>query len=298
MNTQKMLSLEQVVAFHHDLFVKDQVRSFVQLLGTFSSAKQVIDMGGGCGFFARSLAAATNFKIKVVDMDPASVQACRDAGIGATQGDATEPQIVGDEEIVTFNLVLHHLVADTELGTLALQRRALAAWVPHAKAVFVNEYIYDSFVGNLSGWLIYQITKSVLLSAIGRAISKLVPSLKANTFGVGVRFRSHHEWCKVFESAGFTVKRCVFGEDETVSLARRVLFIRKIRRDSFLLIPNPHASEREFVRAVCAPCESFDPESPRSIAGAVRRFVTGHDEIASHFYSAPQFVTRLLACAS
>lgn len=58
------------------------------------------------------------------------------------------------------------------------------------------------------------------------------------------------------------------------------------------------ASERDFVRDVCRPRESFDPESPRSIARAVRRFVTGGDEMASHFYSAAQFVDEVLSCAS
>ena len=39
--------------------------------------------------------------------------------------------------------------------------------------------------------------------------SIVVPSLKANTFGVGVRFRAHGEWLRVFESAGYDVKSSV-----------------------------------------------------------------------------------------
>lgn len=37
------------------------------------------------------------------------------------------------------------------------------------------------------------------------------------------------------------------------------------------------ASERDFVRDVCAPAETFDPQSPVSIARAIRRFL-GHPE--------------------
>jgi glycosyltransferase involved in cell wall biosynthesis len=58
------------------------------------------------------------------------------------------------------------------------------------------------------------------------------------------------------------------------------------------------AAERDFVRDVCAPRETFDPESPRSIARAVRRFITGRDDVTHDFYSAHEFVSRLLSCAS
>lgn len=237
MEMQKTLSAEQVEAFYHDEFVTDQIRHFVQLLSGSPLQGRVVDMGGGCGFFARRLAELTDHDVKVIDMDPASVMACRAAGLDAVEGDALNPQFAGNEEIVTFNLILHHLVAQSEPDTLALQKRALAVWRPHAKAVFVNEYIYESMLGNLSGHLIYRITKSTLLSAVGRAVSKIVPSLKANTFGVGVRFRSHNEWRCIFEAVGYTVKDCVIGTNEPVSLPRRLLLIKSIRRDSFLLVP-------------------------------------------------------------
>jgi glycosyltransferase involved in cell wall biosynthesis len=54
------------------------------------------------------------------------------------------------------------------------------------------------------------------------------------------------------------------------------------------------AAERDFIRDVCSPAETFDPESPRSIANAVRRFIHGGDEMASQFFSPSEFVERLL----
>jgi hypothetical protein len=242
MNTQNTLSVAQIEAFYHDEFVKDQVGHFVKLFGAQSGGRHVTDMGGGCGFFAQSLVGQTDYAVKVIDMDPASIMACKNANIDAVQGDAIKPTISGNEDIVCFNLILHHLVADTEHDTTALQSNALAAWLPQAKAVFVNEYIYESYITNLSGWLIFQITKSSALSAIGSLVSKIIPSLKANTFGVGVRFRSHDEWQKIFNAIGFTVKQTVIGADEPVSLARRILFIKTIRRDSFMLVPSPLTS--------------------------------------------------------
>lgn len=234
---QKILSAEQIEAFHHDQFVEDQARHFVSLLGAQGGMKNVTDMGGGCGFFAKRLKSQADYKVKVVDMDTASVEACRNSGIEATQGDALNPKISGDEDIVSFNLILHHLVGGSVGDTLVLQTKALSVWIPHIQSVFVNEYIYESYLGNFSGWLIFKITKSPILSWFGRVVSMVVPSLKANTFGVGVRFRASQEWQRVFESAGYVVRSTIVGKHEYVSLPRRLLLIKDIRRDSFLLEP-------------------------------------------------------------
>ena len=75
------------------------------------------------------------------------------------------------------------------------------------------------------------------MSGLGRFVAKWSSSLKANTFGVGVRFRSHKELCKLFEALGFKVVGTKIGEEEFVSLPRRLLLIKNIRRDSFLLKP-------------------------------------------------------------
>ena len=83
--------------------------------------------------------------------------------------------------------------------------------------------------------MIYAITRSRPLSALAAAVSRWVPSLRANTFGVGVRFRARSEWVRVFESVGYRVLASVRGPEETVSAARRLLLIRSCRRDSFVL---------------------------------------------------------------
>lgn len=239
---QKTLSAGQIEAFYHDEFVEDQTRDFISMAGRdHPEGLRVTDVGGGCGFFALRLAHLTGYRVRVIDTDPASVDACRRAGLDAMRGDALDPAFVGDSDIVSFNLILHHLIGASERVTLELQRKALAAWRGHARAVFVNEYIYESWIGGLSGWLIFQVTSSRMLSRIARAIATVVPSLQANTFGVGVRFRSHREWVRVFAAAGYDVKAAVIGKQEAVSLPRRLLLIRSIRRDSFLLQPRTTA---------------------------------------------------------
>jgi len=215
----------------------------MSLLGTApSEASEVVDVGGGCGFFAQRLTALTGRRVLVMDTDAASIEACRRAGVEAMYGDALSPEVMGREGVVTFNQILHHLVGRSERVTQELQRQALRVWRQQVRAVFVNEYIYESYLGNFSGWFIFQITKSQLLSRVGRVVATFVPSLKANTFGVGVRFRAHREWLRLFESAGYEVKSSIRGTEEKVSPARRMLLIKHKRRDSFLLQPRSNGA--------------------------------------------------------
>lgn len=234
---QRTLSSEQIEAFYHDDFVNDQTRHFTEMAPNLAGSGLVVDVGGGCGFFARRLKQLTARPVRVIDMDPASVRACHEAGVQATRGDALAPVTAGDEEVASFNLILHHLVGDSEAETRTLQVRALNAWHGRAQALFVNEYIDESFIGRLSGSLIFRITKNRFLSVLGRVVAKVVPAFKANTFGVGVRFRSHDEWVELFSQAGFRVEDQRIGAAERVAPPLRVLFIRTIRRDSFLLRP-------------------------------------------------------------
>lgn len=239
-NSQKILSQDQISAFYHDNFVKTQVESFVKLLSFLEtlSLDNVVDIGGGCGYFAKALMDRINSKVSVLDSDIESINICKAGGIEAIKGDALNPTIIGDENIVCFNLILHHLIGKNDNETLKMQKHALSVWHSTIGAIFINEYIYESFlIKNFSGWFIYQITRNSILSKLGDYVAKFAPSLKANTFGTGVRFRSHEEWCKIFLSLGFVVVATTIGKQEYVSLPRRLLLIKNCRRDSFLLKP-------------------------------------------------------------
>ena len=233
---QKILNSEQISAFYHDEFVRQQVNHFKTI--ALSSGKDgdfVVDIGGGCGYFAGAIKRELNLFTRVIDMDPVSVDLALKLGVEAMVGNALQPDKNNDEGLVCFNLILHHLVASSESETLALQMQAISNWRESGVKVFVNEYIYESWFDDLSGWIIYQITKSKFLSNVGEIVSKVIPSLKANTFGVGVRFRSSTEWKKIFNNTGFMIEAELKGEEEFISLPRRLLLIKNIRRDSFLL---------------------------------------------------------------
>jgi hypothetical protein len=236
--TQVRLSAAQVAEFYHDQFVSDQVSDFTALVPANELATRVVvDVGGGCGFFAKALTESGQYAVRVVDTDAASIEACRQIGVPAVCENALEPSFAANDGAACFNLILHHLVGSSEKETVDLQCAALAVWRHKVRFVFVNEYIYESYVANLSGRLIYEITKSRTASAIGAVIARFVPAFRANTFGVGVRFRSHAEWRNVFERAGYSVLGARLGASEVVSPALRSLLIREIRRDSYLLAP-------------------------------------------------------------
>lgn len=244
-NVQQILSKNQIETFYHDDFVESQVGDFMKLLGTTANSVSnksnpgiIVDVGGGCGFFAKSLQHLTALKVRVIDTDLLSIESCKRDGIDAYSSDALNPEILGDEYIVCLNLILHHLIGKSDDDTYDLQRRALSVWHSKAYAIFVNEYIYESyFAEGFSAWLIFKITSNSVLSKLGALISRILPSLKANTFGVGVRFRTHNEWIAIFQSLGFNIVDTVKGNPEEVSLPRRLLLIKKCRRDSFLLKP-------------------------------------------------------------
>lgn len=146
-NQQKKLSQDQIAAFYHNQFVGSQVDDFIALLGDFPNLlfKKIVDIGGGCGFFAKALHNRTNLNVTVLDSDNQSINFCRQEGVEATCGDALKPPITGDENIVCFNLILHHLVGSSEDETYKMQRQALSVWHSTVQAIFVHEYIYESF---------------------------------------------------------------------------------------------------------------------------------------------------------
>lgn len=240
MKNQKRLNDDQVAAFFNTEFEEDQLNHFESLFEHIEIDVDgtIVDVGGGVGLFARLLANKRENKVRVLDIDERSVDSVKNMGndrIEALVADAINPPIFGDENVVTINLILHHLVGESEAATRDFQESALRAWLGKADYIFINEYIYESFFGNVSGKLIYSITSSSLLSSVGSFISKFIPSLRANTFGVGVRFRSNSEWLDMFGCCGFELVGLRVGDKEFISLPRRLLLISQIKRNSYLL---------------------------------------------------------------
>lgn len=236
MTEQIRLSQSQIAEFHHEAFVSDQVAHFASMFaGRLGANDVVVDIGGGAGYFCAQLRDKLQKQVRLIDLNPESVKLANDIGINAQVGDALDPSKDISDRVVCFNLILHHLVASSESETRKLQTNAISVWCDRNYYVFVNEYIYESYLYNLAPKLIYYITSSTLLSSIGRVVSKFIPSLKANTFGVGVRFRGDLEWQNLFEKTGFRIVEHLRGIPEDVTIPRKMLLIKSIRRDSYLL---------------------------------------------------------------
>src|SRR5690348_14282712 len=108
---QKVLSVEQVEAFHHDSFVQDQVRQFISMVDVPPGKRLVIvDVGGGIGAFAHRMQSQTPHELRVIDLDKASLLKCEKVGVKCTIVNALAPSMTGDEDVATFNMMLHHLV--------------------------------------------------------------------------------------------------------------------------------------------------------------------------------------------
>jgi hypothetical protein len=238
---QIVLGKEELKEFYHECFVDDQAKDFLALQRVpADKIGKVVDIGGGCGFFAKKIMDLGITDVLVMDTDDNSVRTCGEKGVKAEISDALSPRIQGDEAIVCFNLILHHLIGSSEAMTLDAQKRALSAWRGRGVSLFVNEYVYEGFINEKSSAkLIWCITSSKLLSIIGKFVSWFIPSLKANTFGFGVRFRTKSDWERIFSATGYEVAGYSRGVDEEISLARRLLLIKSRRRDSFLLREKP-----------------------------------------------------------
>lgn len=241
---QRRLDGERIAEFYHENFVADQLRDFERLVMTDGGSTGVVaDVGGGCGYFAEAVSREFQVPTRVLDSDPVSIQEARSRGVDAQQFDALAPHFAGDEGIVCFNLILHHLIGRSLAETRRLQQRALAQWRDRGVRIFVNEYIYESpLARGASAWLIGVVTSSKALSAVARVAGRVVPSLQANTLGVGVRFRDGADWRRLFGEAGYDVVGYHKGDEEPVSLPRRLLLIASMRRDSFLLAPRRQPS--------------------------------------------------------
>lgn len=114
-NIQITLPQTQIEPFYHDHFVESQVEDFIKLTNTdFDPASGIVlDVGGGCGFFSKALQDRVAFKVRVLDTDKRSIAECRQAGLKCSYGDALNPVAMGDEGLICFNLILHHLVGKT-----------------------------------------------------------------------------------------------------------------------------------------------------------------------------------------
>lgn len=255
-DVQRVLSEEATEAFDHGWLFPAQVQHFAELTGYAADEPfRVLDVGGGTGLFAQELRQKfTQCSVTILDLSQWSVDKAKARGVTAVLGSILDPPAsltVQRFDVVVFNMILHHLVGDSDNLTEQNQKQALrvaASLLSSGGRIIFNEYCYSGFMyDDVSGRLIYELTSSKALAGVIRAIGRLFPKhLSANTVGVGVRFRPLRRWEQLGAASGLVLQRTLDGPPDPPSLVRRVsLLIREVRRSSAVfVVPEPPAGNR------------------------------------------------------
>ncbi len=170
----------------------------------------LLDVGGGNGRFVDGLLHAFPLARGVL-IDLAQSMVARNRSHPrktALIGDANsfpEEVVRHRYDLITLNVLLHHLVGDNDNDTrhnvLRCINKLRLLLSAHGRLI-VYEQVYDRWfeAGPEPGAIVYGLTR--LRNPL------VVPVLRrmgANTAGVGVRFRSRTEWRRLFTSAGYDI---------------------------------------------------------------------------------------------
>ena len=187
----------------------------------------VLDVGGGNGFFLdRVLETYPDAEGVLVDNAAYMTERNRAHRRKTTVlGDARSlaQHLPGKTfDLITINLLLHHLVGDTLAETHQRTREFVEQLRPllsHGGRLAVLEQVYDGWhPGPSPGALVY------LLTRIRHPVfAQPLKRMGANTAGVGVRFRSRSGWRALFQEAGFQVSAETPVVVDQIPLPRRVI---------------------------------------------------------------------------
>jgi glycosyltransferase involved in cell wall biosynthesis/SAM-dependent methyltransferase len=238
---EPLLSDDQLAHFDTD-YVSPATWAVIETMVGGVKGDRCIDLGGGTGRFADKLLAAD--ADEVVVLDDAQVLLDRSVPHPAKRlvrasifdADVVDgDRYVGWADLVSINLVLHHLVdpssAVCDLNAVAALEVAKRLLAPGGR-VLVLENAYDGIGGNdLPGRIVHAMTSSPALAGVTRRLG-------ANTAGVGVRFRSTRRWTQIFDAAGYDVIDDRTGDRiELGSAQRRGLGVSSAHNHLFLLRP-------------------------------------------------------------
>ncbi len=238
----RLLQDESLEAFDKEFRDWPQYQQLLAENFSSVSPRSILDVGGGNGaFLDRVLTFYPEASGVVLDnstlmLEKNTVGPRKSVVIGSAVevGRLFEPE---QFDLVTVNVLLHHLVGKSEEQTRELITRCLEgirSLIRPGGLVVVYEQIYEGLLPLPDpGRLIYALT-SIRQPWIARHLKKF----GANTAGIGVRFRSTGAWRSLFSQAGLLVlaERDVVIDDPP--LTRRVaLNIGKVGSYLFLLKP-------------------------------------------------------------
>ena len=167
----------------------------------------LLDVGGGAGHFADYLLAQyPACRVSVFDLSPELLERNRpEPRKRLVLGDAVrlaESCLSADIDVVSFNFVLHHLLAGDEVESWELRRRVLrqaAGLLRKGGRLLIIEALYRGmFHEGLPSALIYRLTRS-------RRLAPLLRLFGSGAAGRGVLFQSGGAWWRMFTGSGLEV---------------------------------------------------------------------------------------------
>jgi hypothetical protein len=246
---QKHLDDTQLAAFDRE-YIHGVRWSFFQTAveSQFSDVRSLrfLDIGGGAGHFAtRVRAVYPGWSVHVLDISDILLNVARSKGIIITKGsvlDDVPDRFVGAFDVVSANLMLHHLIGVKDAQTTTNVARALSNMRKLVAPEGLVSVFEDNYLGYVfhdwPGRLIYELTQR-------QGIAPQPRRFGANTAGVGVRFRSARAWRGIFESDGFAVRSVNFDTDIDYGVGRVkkcLLNIKELNSCHFYLTPLARAS--------------------------------------------------------
>ena len=200
----------------------------------------VLDVGGGNGRFLDAV--LTNFPNCVgvlVDnsdyMLSKNISHVRKRLVHASALDVDGSIAAGSCNVITFNVILHHLVGRTYQSAMDSVVKALtnaARLLAPGGRIVVYEQVYDGLVPGVEpGAIIFAVTR-IRIPAFVRVARRF----GANTAGVGVYFRSRNSWMRVFRAAGLQLveQRPVY-QDSPPAFRKACFLIRQVGTHIFVL---------------------------------------------------------------
>jgi SAM-dependent methyltransferase len=141
-------------------------------------------------------------------------------------------------DLITINVLLHHLVGATAAETREQQRAVLASLPSLLKPggrILVYEQCFEGWLPGVEpGALIWKVTR-IRQPLLQRAIFRL----GANTAGTGVAFRSRAAWRALFGESGLRIVDERTLHDDRLRILKVLAFtIRRVGTHAFLLAPS------------------------------------------------------------
>jgi len=242
-NVSRQLSDKQLEVFDQE-YVSDALWDvFVAATADILAHKgaHVLDVGGGNGRFVDKILARFP-ESRATVLEPSALLIARNQPSQrkvVLQGGADDlVRLLGRDkfDVICFNWVLHHLVADTYEQSTRNQRFAISSAAKllatgGAISIFENSYVPAVSFLPTPGRVIYELTSKRALSLIAKAGG-------ANTAGIGVLFRHAGDWIDLLQQEGFRLQSR-FDSDpwRFVALKKIVLNIDSVRTTHLLFRP-------------------------------------------------------------